>query len=187
VSSLTTSLSCVYKKRVRVNAIFGFADIRNFTFATEGLQGDVLIFVNKIAAITHKHVVNSGGHPNKNIGDAFLLVWKLKGGKNGTKSSGDLQKDLYDSALAACQRVIRDIRNAGNLASFLDDDGGGNISTAWASSLKSYNVAIGVGLHKGWYVQFYHCIYIASISSFPQVEFPSHNTFSPSNTTFAGQ
>ena len=139
---------------VRVNAIFGFADIRNFTFATEGLQQDVMIFVNKIAAITHRHVVNSGGHPNKNIGDAFLLVWKLKGGKNGTKSSGDLQKDLYDSALAACQRVIRDIQHAGNLASFLDDDGGGNISTAWASSLKSYNVAIGVGLHKGWYVPF---------------------------------
>jgi class 3 adenylate cyclase len=138
---------------VRVNAIFGFADIRNFTFATEGLQGDVLIFVNKIAAITHKHVVNSGGHPNKNIGDAFLLVWKLKAGKNGTNSSGDLQKDLFDSALAACQRVIRDIQNAGNLASFLDDDVGGNVSAAWASSLKSYNVAIGVGLHKGWAIE----------------------------------
>ncbi|KAL7495107.1 hypothetical protein ACHAWT_003622 [Skeletonema menzelii] len=138
---------------VRVNAIFGFADIRNFTFATEGLQQDVMIFVNKVAAITHQHVVSSGGHPNKNIGDAFLLVWKLKGGKNGTKSSGDLQKDLYNSALAACQRVIRDIKSCGNLASFLDDDGGGNISTAWASSLKSYNVAIGVGLHKGWAIE----------------------------------
>ena len=121
---------------VRVNAIYAFTDIRNFTFATEGLQEDVMIFVNKIAAITHQHTVNSGGHPNKNIGDAFLLVWKLKGGKNGTNSSGDLQKDLYDSALAACQRIIRDIKNAGNLASFLhDDSGGNNISTAWASSL----------------------------------------------------
>ena len=135
-----------------MNAIIGFADIRNFTFATEGLQQDVMIFVNKIAAITHKHVVNSGGFPNKNIGDAFLLIWKLKGGKS-THSSGDLQKDLYDSALAACQRVIRDIQCAGSLASFLDDDGEGSISTAWATSLKSYNVAIGVGLHKGWAIE----------------------------------
>ena len=64
-------------KGVRVNAIFGFCDIRDFTFATEGLQQDVMIFVNKVAEITHRHVVKSGGHPNKNIGDAFLLVWKL--------------------------------------------------------------------------------------------------------------
>jgi hypothetical protein len=56
-----------------------------------------MIFVNKIAEITHRHVINSGGHPNKNIGDAFLLVWKLKSGKN-THSSGDMQKGLFDSA-----------------------------------------------------------------------------------------
>ena len=47
------------------NAIFGFCDIRDFTFATEGLQQDVMIFVNKIADILHRHVVDSGGHPNK--------------------------------------------------------------------------------------------------------------------------
>lgn len=148
---------------VRVNAIFGFCDIRDFTFATEGLQQDVMIFVNKIADITHRHVVKSGGHPNKNIGDAFLLVWKLKSGKN-TNSSGDLQKELFDSSLACMQRVIKDIRQAGSLASFLEDANG---SSAWASSLASYNVAMGVGLHKGWAVSthflllFYVYIYIS--------------------------
>ncbi|KAL7553381.1 hypothetical protein ACHAWF_017532 [Thalassiosira exigua] len=136
---------------VRVNAIFGFCDIRDFTFATEGLQQDVMIFVNKIADITHKHVVASGGHPNKNIGDAFLLVWKLKSGKN-TNSSGDLQKELFDASLTCMQSVIRDIRKAGNLASFLSDDGS-SISSAWASSLATYKVAMGVGLHKGWAIE----------------------------------
>jgi len=136
---------------VRVNAIFGFCDIRDFTFATEGLQQDVMIFVNKIAEITHRHVVKSGGHPNKNIGDAFLLVWKLKSGKN-TNSSGDLQKGLFDSSLACMQHVIKDIRQAGNLASFLKDDRE-NMSSAWASSLSTYRVAMGVGLHKGWAIE----------------------------------
>jgi len=136
---------------VRVNAIFGFCDIRDFTFATEGLQQDVMIFVNKIAEITHRHVVKSGGHPNKNIGDAFLLVWKLKSGKS-TNSSGDLQKELFDSSLTCMQRVLKEIRQAGSLASFLKDDRS-SMSSTWASSLADYTVAMGVGLHKGWAIE----------------------------------
>ena len=136
---------------VRVNAIFGFCDIRDFTFATEGLQQDVMIFVNKIAEITHRHVINSGGHPNKNIGDAFLLVWKLKSGKN-THSSGDMQKGLFDSALTAMQKVVKELRQAGSLATFLKDETQ-HMSSSWESSLASYKVAMGVGLHKGWAIE----------------------------------
>lgn len=136
---------------VRVNAIFGFCDIRDFTFATEGLQQDVMLFVNKIAEITHRHVVDSGGHPNKNIGDAFLLVWKLKSGKN-TNSSGDLQRTLFDSSLKCMQKVIEDVRNVGNLGSFLKEKKS-DISPPWASSLRNYNVNVGVGLHKGWAIE----------------------------------
>lgn len=110
-----------------------------------------MIFVNKIADITHRHVVKSGGHPNKNIGDAFLLVWKLKSGKN-TNSSGDLQKELFDASLNCMQRVIKDIRQSGSLASFLKDDKS-SMTSAWESSLASYTVAMGVGLHKGWAIE----------------------------------
>lgn len=41
------------------------------------LQEDVMEFVNSIAKIVHMEVSLHGGSPNKNIGDAFLLVWKL--------------------------------------------------------------------------------------------------------------
>lgn len=41
------------------------------------LQEDVMEFVNSIAKIVHMEVSLHGGAPNKNIGDAFLLVWKL--------------------------------------------------------------------------------------------------------------
>jgi hypothetical protein len=61
----------------RVHAIFCFCNIRNFITVTEYLQEDVILFVNKLAKITHDHVVNSGGNPNKNVGNGFLLVWKL--------------------------------------------------------------------------------------------------------------
>lgn len=37
-------------------------------------------FVNSIAKIVHMEVSLHGGAPNKNIGDAFLLVWRLPKG-----------------------------------------------------------------------------------------------------------
>jgi class 3 adenylate cyclase len=37
-----------------------------------------MVFVNEIAEICHKVVNAHGGSPNKNIGDAFLLVWKYQ-------------------------------------------------------------------------------------------------------------
>ena len=61
-----------------VVAIFGFCDIRQFTNATEILQTRVMTFVNTIAEIVHSVVDRFGGAANKNIGDAFLLVWKFK-------------------------------------------------------------------------------------------------------------
>jgi class 3 adenylate cyclase len=36
-----------------------------------------MVFVNEIAEIVHGLVDRFSGAPNKNIGDAFLLVWKL--------------------------------------------------------------------------------------------------------------
>eukprot|EP01029_Cantina_marsupialis_P022213 TRINITY_DN5414_c0_g1_i1.p1 TRINITY_DN5414_c0_g1~~TRINITY_DN5414_c0_g1_i1.p1 ORF type:complete len:1377 (-),score=302.62 TRINITY_DN5414_c0_g1_i1:222-4352(-) len=61
----------------KVFALFCFCDIRDFTKATEYLQEDVMVFVNQVGDIVHGAVHSSGGYPNKNIGDAFLLVWKL--------------------------------------------------------------------------------------------------------------
>jgi len=62
----------------KVIAIYGFCDIRNFTDSTEVLQENVMIFVNEIAEIVHNITSDHLGSPNKNIGDAFLLVWKIE-------------------------------------------------------------------------------------------------------------
>ena len=37
-----------------------------------------MLFVNEIAEIAHGTVDTFCGQSNKNIGDAFLLVWKYK-------------------------------------------------------------------------------------------------------------
>lgn len=62
----------------KIIAIFGFCDIRKFTNATEILCQAVMIFVNEIGHICHGIVDRYSGAANKNIGDAFLFVWKLE-------------------------------------------------------------------------------------------------------------
>ena len=58
-------------------AIFGFCDIRGFAVCTEVLKQEVMLFVNEVAVIVHSCVDKYAGSCNKNIGDAWLLVWKV--------------------------------------------------------------------------------------------------------------
>ncbi|ETW27425.1 hypothetical protein PFFCH_05197 [Plasmodium falciparum FCH/4] len=50
----------------------------NFTEITEVLKEKIMIFINLIAEIIHECCDFYGGTINKNIGDAFLLVWKYQ-------------------------------------------------------------------------------------------------------------
>jgi len=61
----------------RIYGVFGFCDIRSFTDVTEILQEEIMVFVNTIGEIVHSTVDRYAGSANKNIGDAFLLVWKF--------------------------------------------------------------------------------------------------------------
>ena len=48
--------------------------------------------------------------------------------------------------------MIKELLQAGSIASFLKDETS-NRSSAWESSLATYNVTMGVGLHKGWAIE----------------------------------
>ena len=61
----------------KVEAIFCYCQIQSFTSVTEILQDSVMVFVNTIASIVHGSCDEWHGAPNKNLGDAFLLVWRL--------------------------------------------------------------------------------------------------------------
>lgn len=60
--------------------IFGFCDIRGFNQVTEVLEQNIMTFVNQIAEIVHTNVDMYGGASNKNLGEAFLFVWKFSEG-----------------------------------------------------------------------------------------------------------
>jgi len=61
----------------RVYAIFGFCDIQAFDHCTEKLEDEIMTFVNSIARIVHDEVTRWGGLCNKNLGNAFLMVWRI--------------------------------------------------------------------------------------------------------------
>lgn len=67
---------------VRVYAIFGFCDIHHFDEINEKLGKEIMSFVNTIAAIVHSKVHAWAGQCNKNLGNAFLIVWRLGDAKS---------------------------------------------------------------------------------------------------------
>ena len=79
-----------------MNCIFLFCDIRQFTDATEALQEEVFVFTNKIALVVHSICNTFGGSANKNIGDAFLVTWRL-GDDNCANKSEDSQPSVSPS------------------------------------------------------------------------------------------
>jgi len=85
-----------------VLALYGFCDIRNFTDCTEVLQGDVVKLVNEVASHIHGSVVDNFGAPNKNIGDAFLLVWKPKGSHPVTHVAGSALRSYVRAIIEVC-------------------------------------------------------------------------------------
>lgn len=83
-------------------AVFGFCDIRNFNALNELLQERIMLFVNQIASILHGATHQFGGTVNKNIGSAFLLIWKfeqqdMKSLKYATKQYNQKWKQLQKS------------------------------------------------------------------------------------------
>jgi len=124
----------------KVEAIFGFCDIRNFTDATEVLQDQVMVFVNRIAAVVHQCIHDFFGSPNKNVGDAFLLVWRLSG-FNESK-----QRRLADMSLMSFVKIIAQISKSSQLAEYRNHP-------KLVKRLPNYRVRMGFGLHSGWAIE----------------------------------
>jgi len=148
----------------RVRAIFGFCDIRSFTDATEVLQEEVMEFVNSIANIVHTEVSLHGGAANKNIGDAFLLVWKLPGSAGmtqnrssrssviGARKAAGLDDDdstvthLADAALASFLVIQAALKRSKKLQGY-------GAREDLNARMPNFSVKMGFGLHVGWAIE----------------------------------
>lgn len=136
----------------KLQAIFGFCDIRNFTDATEILKEKVMIFVNQIAEIVHGTVDAFSGCANKNIGDAFLLVWKFpeierdNGVREQLIDTATMNR-LADLALVSFVKIIAGINKSSVLAEYREiPEIINRLGTGW-------KVKMGFGLHVGWAIE----------------------------------
>jgi hypothetical protein len=55
---------------------YGFCIIDYYEEVLECLGEEILPFTNMAAKVLHEAVTYNGGQPNRNLGDAFLCVWK---------------------------------------------------------------------------------------------------------------
>eukprot|EP00397_Hematodinium_sp_SG-2012_P003342 GEMP01003350.1.p1 GENE.GEMP01003350.1~~GEMP01003350.1.p1 ORF type:complete len:1014 (+),score=182.63 GEMP01003350.1:101-3142(+) len=123
----------------KVDAIFGFCGIRNFTDATEILQDKVMLFVNQIGEIVHGVVDEYNGVPNKNIGDAFLLVWQLP-------ASEAERPRIADLAILSYCRIVLGVNQSPVLAEYRGHPG-------LLQRLPHYRVQLAFGFHYGWAIE----------------------------------
>ena len=61
----------------KVNMIFSFCQIKQFSEITDCLHDEIIVFVNKIVQIIHECARKWDGYPTKNQGDKYLLTWKI--------------------------------------------------------------------------------------------------------------
>jgi len=124
----------------RVEAIFGFCDIRNFAEATEVLEDHVMVFVNRIACVVHTCVNEFLGSPSQNLGDAFLLVWCL------SDYDSIKRRKLIDCSIVSFAKIIANISKSPMIAEYRTHSG-------LVKRYQNFRVRVGCGLHTGWAIE----------------------------------
>ena len=119
---------------------YGFCDIRQFTDTVECLQDQVMLFTNSVGEIVHQACHDNRGEPNKNIGDAFLIVWRPRSLSDHTK--------IVDGALTAFRRCVREIASSQTLQLVTNVEA---IHKKFGRG--KYRTKLGFGLHFGWSVE----------------------------------
>lgn len=163
----------------KITAIYGFCDIRQFTDTTECLQEEVMVYVNRLGSIVHDCTHSYYGKANKNVGDAFLLSWKLcdgllKGYADFDSEPSEQQRlaaenvlcpanegfgltkrqlspiEVADSALTAFLKCLVDLENA-------NTDGCLKRYRTHPRILQrfgpNFRIRMGFGLHVGWAIE----------------------------------
>lgn len=131
----------------KIHSIFGFCDVRQFTDTTECLQEEVMLFVNRIAHILHSIVVQCDGAVNKNVGDAFLLTWKIDIA-NVTHGCEDHNYAADKALYSFVKTMIEMCRHEDFLCKFSPR----TLSELY-ERMPGYKCRIGCGLHFGWAIE----------------------------------
>lgn len=111
------------------------------------------MFVNSIAQVVSDECIVSLGSINKNIGDAFLMVWKWKQrDNNGTAVESQVPCNqtmelAADSSLNACSIMADRIRHSKHIQAFAQ------VKQLQERMGNDFTISTGFGLHIGWAIE----------------------------------
>ncbi|RHY28479.1 hypothetical protein DYB32_005943 [Aphanomyces invadans] len=164
----------------KITSIYGFCDIRQFTDTTECLQEEVMVYVNKLGHIMHSGTHAYYGMANKNVGDAFLLSWKLCDGEMpgfarfsdtpteedrkavnatvkcppnagaGKKMRRVTPTEMADSALTAFLKCMIDLDNANSFGVLHEYIVKDVVIKRFGPG---FRIQMGFGMHVGWAIE----------------------------------
>jgi len=99
-----------------------------------------MIFVNQIGEIVHGCVDDYNGAPNKNIGDSFLLIWRI------SNFDAEGRQKIGDMAIMSFVRIITELNKSPVLAQYRKHPG-------ILQRIPKFRVSMGYGLHFGWAIE----------------------------------
>lgn len=118
-----------------------------------------MIFTNQIASVVHRRVHKSGGSVNKNIGDAFLAVWKVEKSGEGENSvvlctdQGSYGEMKSSSSVSMADRALQAFVMIRELLKTSSEIQELNKNKLIQEKLPGYTVRMGYGLHFGWAIE----------------------------------
>jgi len=132
-------------------AVFGFLIINGFAETTVRLQEKVIIYLNSIAEVIHCTIDKYLGATNKNIGEAFLVLWKFKDEQVEMKPSGPVSKmpianTMVDLALLSYLKIIAKINKLNHILEFAE-------YPEIKNNIPNYKLKMGFGMHVGWGIE----------------------------------
>lgn len=135
---------------IKINGIFGFVDIRQFSDITTCLQEEVLIFTNTVSTILHNCTTRWGGIPNLNLGDSYLLLWKLPDQDVRDKPENEasaVASNTATKALIGMLKFMVECKRSEGLQIFGEQE---NMTQLFGPD---YTLEYGIGLHAGWAIE----------------------------------
>lgn len=155
----------------KITAIYGFCDIRQFTDTTECLQEEVMVYVNKLGNIVHSATHAFYGMANKNVGDAFLLSWKicdgeLEGFANFEDQASEAQRQNANETIRCAPQITPSAMADAAICAFLkcqidlekeNQDGCLAVYASYEAVLRrfgeDFKIQMGFGMHVGWAIE----------------------------------
>lgn len=113
-----------------------------------------MLFVNEIGEIVHSTVDRYSGAANKNVGDAFLLVWKIldedhvwdKKTNECTPKICSRVNQLADMTVISFLLLKSGLKKSRKMIKYNNHKG-------LNERMPGYEVGLGLGLHMGWSIE----------------------------------